>query len=244
MPDFAYLKFIKVYGLDEDAEECFQGLGAGNELKITMNTEAGTIDVTVPTSSEPEPSTAIESSVWDAQSNIIREQSAFLSDISDIYVMRMSKVPEQKTFLQTMWETVRDEAVEWLIGKAVYLVLGDNAAEMAEMLYAVIMEGYDYLINSYNKASKLCDFLIRDNTALLAMERSRENYAIRSETLRQHDASIVNILRVIELLENNVKTGQPVTSGETKVFVDVKPASVDFGAMTYVADGPVSSIVS
>ena len=208
----AYSDYIRVYGLPESNEECFQGLGAAalyNDASAQPesgnDTPIGDINVTVtPTISagSDEINQEIPDMLWKAQDSLINRQIAYLKDIKDTYAEKRQDLPQGFS----MRSFVQSDFFKWAVQFALTLIPG----EIDDTIYALLQEhahkvvgwALVWLQKAYYAGSLLCAAMADENAYLLTLERGFETYKLRSQILTQHDQSIQSLLQQVALAES------------------------------------------
>lgn len=211
------LSYIKIRGLDGEPDEAageffeiFQGAG-GSLLSDGSGLVLGT-DTAQPIVDNAEASEAL----WNAQSAMIEEESAYLSELNDIFKQKLVAVPTKQNLV---WDFL-SEVAEKGAGRLAYLVAlsksGGNIL-LAEVARYLVEIGTSIALNALReflaKGQELCSAIQTENAALLTLESSLRNYELRREALKLHTEQIENILHHIGYLEAQLAD---TLSGEEK----------------------------
>jgi len=203
------LDFLAIRGLATDGEECFVGIGP------TTATAPGDIAVAVTVQAEKSPdpppisdistNTDIGEAVWMAQNIILNRQSDYLRSLGNDYAAKWESTPA-KLRDSTVKETMVERFLQWLAGNVAEYFWGPVAGDLAALGIALIAVAIRTLQALYSEGVALCNAMIEENNALAALEASRENYALRSSIISQHDLSIQNLIAKIGDSEKQVYT--------------------------------------
>ena len=206
----AYYDYIRIYGQAESDKEYFQGLGAaafynspatqpqsGND--VTVTTTGGGNTGTTPATTKPE--IQLPDSLWEAQAVVIQQQSAFIKKIQEDFKKKYDETPTMDELTQT---TFIEEFIEWVAGRIVSYFWGPTAGEIAEFVVALSCLAIKLLNALLQESIEICNALVKENDALLTLEKSREDYLLRSQIISQHDNCIANILSSIATTEEQI----------------------------------------
>lgn len=184
--------------------EMFQGIGSNAADSINSENP--------PISSDE----SVAEALWNAQSALIAEESAYLSDLNEIFKQKLIAAPTKQNLV---WDFL-GEVAEWGVGKLAYLIAlsksGGNVliAEAASFLVEICTSlALDGLRAFLSKGQALCSAIQTENAALLTLESSLKNYELRREALKLHTEQIENILHHIGYLESQLAD---TLSGEEK----------------------------
>ena len=221
----AYTDYIRIFGLPENEQECFQGLGAAALYNAAdaQPVSGGAAGATTTTTSEP--ADTLPQALWDTQTAVINRQSDFLMTISGTYAEKLANLPQQPSW----WSVLADSLIEYTVGGiAEYLgshFIGEAAedaaaivsrANVVRQVIAFLTEfafnAWEYLKKYYNDSGKICMQMKEENNALAALTKSESNYLLRTSTLTQHEATIKNLIELIDALEKDMQNALPKDS--------------------------------
>lgn len=175
--------------------EMFQGIGG--------SASEGETGSSIPLSDD----TDIANALWDSQSELIQEESAYCEQLHEIFKGKAAAVP-QKT---NIWFEIASEIVEFAAGKLAYWIAlaksGGNPiiAEIAEFAAEVTIEkALEGLRVFLQKGQALCSAIVTENDALLALESGLKNYELRREAMKLHTEQLENILLHIHNMEGQI----------------------------------------
>jgi len=163
---------------------------------------------------------SVAEALWEAQSAIIEEESAYLADLNAIFKAKSQGIPRQQNILSSLLS----EVAEFAAGKLAYLltlaktgnpIIAEIAAFAVEVAVEKALEG---LRLALDKGQALCTAIQAENAALLELESSAANYALRRDALAVHTEQIQNILLHISALEQQIVDG--LGSGEAATDED------------------------
>lgn len=199
------LSFLAIRGLDTEGEECFVGIGPGTtatpgDIAVTVQAE---IPANPPPKSEISEDTKIGERLWAAQNKVLGRQNDYLAKIAQELAVKWEEVPN-KLRDRTVKETMLENLLKWLAGKIAEYFWGEIGKEIAELGVVLIAAAIRVLRALYSEGEALCKAMIEENNALQGLERSRENYELRSTIISQHDRSIQNVLTKIDEAEKQV----------------------------------------
>lgn len=217
----AYYDLIRIYGLPENEQEQFQGLGAAalynDELAqpVSGGDSKTDVDVTTPTApTTPEtPETELPVALWTAQNNLITQQSAYLDDIKDTF----TTIREELNVGFTMKQFTESNAFKFVSDLAVKKLtdwitdawpgLADDAILDTISTYAPKAMGWGlvWLHKQLLAGGLLCERMKEENTQLLILPQSFDGYKLRSDIISQHDLTIQSLLSQVALVETQLK---------------------------------------
>jgi len=213
----AYYEFIRVYGLKEHNQECFQGLGASAVYGST--TPSTTLPaVTV----QPDELQAFDTSLWEVQTDRIQAQSVFVGSVADAFKGKRDKLPESidtwEEFLEKCVELFASYLIGWLIDKLVWDVIPDwLRVEVGQWLVSMILDVYRYLKSSYEEGIELTAKIQEENAALAKMTPSWENYDRRARSMAANVQEIQNLIEYTEKLETQAMKFQETQLNERTI---------------------------
>ena len=144
----------------------------------------------------------IPSTLWTAQNKLLERQIAYLKDIKDTYAEKRQDLPQGFS----MRSFVQSDFFKWAVSFALTLIPGeiDDAIYKAlqEHAHKVIGWALVWLQKAYYAGSLLCAAMADENAYLLKLEKSLENYKLRSNVITQHDQSIQSLLQQVALAES------------------------------------------
>ena len=150
--------------------------------------------------------------VWTAQTNVIAQQSAYISDIKATFMEKRAQLPvgfSMQTFVESdIFKTLADMAIakiiDWMTdfipGQLDDLVLDGISKYGIKLLGAAIV----WLQKVYYAGSVLCDRMKEENDALLNINMDWEKYPIRSDIIKQHEMSIQSLMAQVALAESQL----------------------------------------
>jgi hypothetical protein len=204
------LDFLALRGFTASATEVLQGVGGGGLVSLQSGGGGGTQYIpSQPQPPQPPPKSVISETediaeaLWTAQSKLIERQSQYLASVSKELQTKWEDIPG-KLKDRTIKETLIEEFLKWLGKKIADYFLGPVAGEIAELGIALVATAIRLLKALYNEGQAFCDAMQAENTALLDLEQSRENYELRSRILTQHDIAIHNLLSDISETEKTI----------------------------------------
>lgn len=141
-------------------------------------------------------------SLWTAQNKLLERQISYLKDIKDTYAEKRQDLPQGFS----MRSFVQSDFFKWAVSFALTLIPGeiDDAIYQAlqEHAHKVIGWALVWLQKAYYAGSLLCAAMADENAYLLKLEKSLENYKLRSTVITQHDQSIQSLLQQVSLAES------------------------------------------
>lgn len=260
-----FYDLIRVYGLPESKDECFQGLGAaalynvaadapfsgGQEPPTASGSGAGSGGGS---SEEPIEEPVVETlpdALWTAQTEVIKRQSDFLMTISGTYADKLKALPQQPSWWTVLGDSLLAWGVDELLG--IFIHGADAAADATpvsralEMFVSFLVEftfnAWDYIKDYYNETGKICMQMKSENDALCALPNSRDNYLLRTATLQQHDATSKNLIELIDALEQDLRRAmQPLPQDFTALVQAIQDLRFN-GSSLQFPDGHVFTMV-
>jgi len=140
--------------------------------------------------------------LWTAQNKLIERQISYLRDIKDTYAEKRQDLPQGFS----MRSFVQSDFFKWAVAFALTLIPGeiDDAIYQALQEHAHKIVGWAlvWLQKAYYAGSLLCAAMADENAYLLKLEKSLENYKLRSTIITQHDQSIQSLLQQVSLAES------------------------------------------
>ena len=155
---------------------------------------------------------AVLQSIWVAQTNLINQQIAYLDDIKTTFAEKRAHLPvgfsmdafTESNFFKYLAEIAIKKVIDLITdiipGEIDDLII-DNFAEYGVKLMGAAL---CWLQKIYYAGSQLCERMKEENAAIAAMPASWEDYAVRSEILKQHDLSIQSLMAQVALAEKEV----------------------------------------
>lgn len=199
-----FYDFIKIRGLNGTAPdntnpsgfEIFQGLGAELISQQTVNDETGLVPVA--------PATPIPDALWAGQNGLINGEIEYCDQLTDLWKKQQSALPQETNIIWSFVQELLEGFLGVLVGGLVESqtanpALGRVAMFLAEALVGVAIEK---LKDFFTKGVALCDGIKADDNSLLALDQSRENYALRSQAISQHTEQLENVINLINTMEN------------------------------------------
>lgn len=140
--------------------------------------------------------------LWTAQNNLLERQITYLKDIKDTYAEKRQDLPQGFS----MRNFINSDFFKWAVSFALTLIPGeiDDAIykAMQEHAHKVVGWALVWLQKAYYAGSLLCAAMADENAYLKRLEKSRENYELRSRVIAQHDQSIQSLLQQVALAES------------------------------------------
>ena len=163
---------------------------------------------------------AVLQSVWTAQTNLINQQIAYLDDVKTTFAEKRAHLPvgfSMDAFVESnFFKYLAEVAVRKVIDIITDIIPGeiddliiDNFAEYGVKLMGAAL---CWLQKIYYAGSQLCERMKEENAAIAAMPASWEDFAVRSEIIKQHDLSIQSLMAQVALAENEVMQQSSVDS--------------------------------
>lgn len=209
----AYYDLIRIYGLPENEKEQFQGLGAAEVYNAEEDqpVSGGAPATQTGGGSEgqqPEVKTPCPEKLWTAQDELLKRQCVYLKDIKETYAERRIELQgfNMREFTQSEW-------FKWAIDAMLKLIPGNADDFIFELVqkYALKTIGWClvWLQKAYLSGSLLCAAMYDENCYLLTeLDKTLENYAMRSTIITQHDLSIQSLLQQVSLAETQAQRQQ------------------------------------
>lgn len=140
--------------------------------------------------------------LWTAQNRLIERQITYLKDIKDTYAEKRQDLPQGFS----MRSFVQSDFFKWAVEFALTLIPGEIDDTLYKLLqehaHKVIGWALVWLQKAYYAGSLLCAAMADENAYLLKLEKSLENYKLRSNVITQHDQSIQSLLQQVALAES------------------------------------------
>lgn len=220
-----YFDFIRIYGDEQNPTEIYQGLGAaGMYNDDDAQPESGAAGADEGGEAAAAESSKFPDELWETQTEVINRQSEFLMTISGTYADKLAALPQQPSW----WTVLLDSAVDYGVGWITDTILGkvlEGATEAAEVTQKVnvirqilafltefAFNAWDYIKKYYNDTGLICMQMKEENNALTKLPKSAENYALRTNTLLQHETTVKNLIELIDVLEKDMKNALPQDS--------------------------------
>lgn len=198
--------FIKIRGLDGEFDpgshtsatfEMFQG------ASISLAPGDSALEVVVK-SDEISTIGDVAQTIWEKQTDMIAAQNDYLDKVKDTFNARFINIPKVSDLRDKLIAAAAEEVIGFIASITTNAVVGmisefliGNLGDLIEFLKAV-------LVNH----GKICDVMKAENTALLDMEQSRDNYFLRKEVLEMHDDMIDTLLRQVSDAEEAIERGE------------------------------------
>lgn len=232
----AYYDLIRIYGLPDNEQEQFQGLGAAALYNAEKDQpvsggapatqdEGGTGTGSNPIDGESPPS-EIPADLWTAQGNLITQQNAYLDDIKDTF----TTIREQLNVGFTMQQFTESNAFKFMADLAVKKLtdwitdawpgLADDAILDTISTYAPKAMGWGlvWLHKQLLAGGILCERMKEENLQLLNLSSSFDGYKLRSDIISQHDLTVQSLLAQVALVETQLQKGDSGLSGLTETL--------------------------
>lgn len=224
MPDFDYLKFIRVYGSQEDSEECFQGLGASAVYGGTEPGASGSDGSDGGDGSDGsdggDDSTDIEAlpePFWTGQNAMIAAEIKYLQQLQEDFKRRKQDAETHKDNILEFFETWIEEGLGALIGGWVTANTGGAGVALGPLTNALTQMGigklFDELELWLTEGNAMFDGIIAEDTAIQDIEMSVPNYEHRQGLLSIHAQQISTILEQINTAEAGLQQNTVMQSG-------------------------------
>lgn len=207
--------YIKIRGLDSNRTgnenpamyEIFQGL---NGQESTTDEDVSILPVPItPISTNP----AISEALWAGQNKLITAESVYAGQLEKLFKQQQQQMPAEETFLaevlNELYEPVEEFVSSFLSG-ALITSTGLTMTPLARpafLFFKFLIEcgitlGWNKLKSLFQRGLDLCQGIIEENSALLQLEPSRENYELRKDALRIHTEMLENVIAQINTMEN------------------------------------------
>ena len=244
--DFIRIRYLETPAPEDVNEAEFEVFRGYTPVKSESSSGSGTPD---PTKEE-----TFLALLWNAQTKVITQQSAYIEHVITLFQDKIDQLPSDDSIFETIKGELFEEFLEFITQKGLEWALKLEAG-MAEFIAFLTVLGaclLKELYEKYQKGIQVGDAMIQENSAMLGLEQSRDNYSLRTETLKSHDQALHNLLTEILTMENQVKT-EPMSQG-TGSTVDLEalteavkalkqPTTVDLGVMKIISDGELTSII-
>lgn len=143
--------------------------------------------------------------IWEKQNDVLTQQMAYLEDVGAFFQKKHEKMPQQSNWLG---EALKQLAA-WLAARAVIAATVEYLGPLAELAGELTYTGVVYAIDALSKVCAkgilLCDSMMAENHALLALTPSRKNYELRSLIISQHDQTVGNLLAQAAQLDTQIR---------------------------------------
>ena len=237
----AYTDYIRIFGLPESEQECFQGLGAA-ALYNAADAQPVSGGATTPTTTTgetpltPEKTEEFSTELWTAQSNLIEQQNAYLDDVKATFADKRQNLNvgfDMKSFVESdIFKWLTDIAIKKIVDLVTDIIPGvkddlifDTLVEFAPK---AIGSGLIWLNKQYLAGSQLCERMKEENSLLKSVKKSFEYYRLRSDIITQHDETIQSLLSQIALVEKQIMTDTTGNAASEKEPVIVCPHTGDY----------------
>lgn len=238
----AYYDYIRIFGLPESEQECFQGLGAAalynaaDAQPVSGGAAGATTTTTVETPLTPEKTEEFSSELWTAQSNLIEQQNAYLDDVKATFADKRQNLNvgfDMKSFVESdIFKWLTDIAIKKIVDLATDIIPGvkddlifDTVVQFAPK---AIGSGLIWLNKQYLAGSQLCERMKEENSLLKSVKKSFEYYRLRSDIITQHDETIQSLLSQIALVEKQIMTDTTGNAASEQEPVIVCPHTGDY----------------
>lgn len=169
--------------------------------------------------------------IWAKQDEVIIQQIAYLEDIGRFFQQKHDHLPQQSNWLQEALKSIAG----YFASRAVIAATAEYLGPFAEVAGEVAACGVAYAIDALSKTTTkgilLCDAMMAENNALLALAASRKNYELRSMIISQHDRTVSNLLAHVAVLESRIENQSFGNDEEWQDWIDA------MGDMTEDLDG-------
>lgn len=231
----AYTDYIRIFGLPENEQECFQGLGAAALYNAADSQPVSGGTTTTNGTTEDVKNLTISAELWKAQGNLIAQQSSYLSDIKTTFTAKREDLKvgfTMKQFTESgVFKYLADIAVskitDWITDA--YPGVADDAILDTIAKYAPKAIGWAlvWLDKQFLAGGILCDRMIEENNQLLIMTNSYDYYKLRSDIISQHDLTVQSLLSQVALVETQLQKGESDLSGLTETLSGALYAKYD-----------------
>lgn len=232
-----YYDYIRVYGLAESQLECFQGLGAAalyNAEDSQPLSGGQELPETSTTTTPPGENLAViecPAGLWQAQSEVITQQSSYLDDIRSTFISKRENLGVgfdiQEFTESSIFKWLADVAVKKIVDLVTDFIPGvaDDVIVDTIATYApkAIGWGLVWLHKQFLAGAALCERMQAENSQLLELKASIDMYRLRSDIISQHDLTIQSLLAQVAQVEAQIM--KDVTS-ETSADKESEPAIV------------------
>lgn len=223
-----FYDMIRIYGSEEPGE-FFQGLGAA-----AFYNSAGNLPISGESGGETTVN-GIPESLWQAQSNLIDQQNAYLDDIKNTFNEKREDLKvgfTMRDFTSSgVFKFLSDLAVkkvtDWLTDA--YPGVADDALLDTIATYAPRVMGWGlvWLHKQFLAGGILCERMKEENIQLLTLTASIDMYKMRSDIISQHDRTIQSLLSQVALVETQLQKGESELSGLTETLTGALYAKYD-----------------
>lgn len=210
-----WFAYIRIAGEISDVAADYEGIGGGNGGGGATGAASAGTAVTVSGGAPGTPEiVALDSfpvNVWEAQSLLIAQQSAYIEQVKRYFNERWQDI---SIIPKNLIGDLLTDILEWAavrIGEAVEKVRGMMWGKLAEIGTTMLGKYLIYVTLFYTEGASLCDSIKKENTELLTLPLSRDNYQLRSQVLAQHEASVGNLLLHISTIEQKIANEMDVS---------------------------------
>lgn len=210
-----WFAYIRIVGEISDVAADYEGIGGGNGGGGATGAASAGTAVTVSGGAPGTPEiVALDSfpvNVWEAQSLLIAQQSAYIEQVKRYFNARWQDI---SIIPKNLIGDLLTDILEWAaarIGEAVEKVRGMMWGKLAEIGTTMLGKYLIYVTLFYTEGASLCDSIKKENTELLTLPLSRDNYQLRSQVLAQHEASVGNLLLHISTIEQKIANEMDVS---------------------------------
>ena len=210
-----WFDYIRIAGEISDVAADYEGIGGGTGGGGATGAASAGTAVTVSGGAPGTPEIiALDSfpvNVWEAQSLLIAQQSAYIEQVKRYFNERWQDI---SIIPKNLIGDLLTDILEWAavrIGEAVEKVRGMMWGKLAEIGTTMLGKYLIYVTLFYTEGASLCDSIKKENTELLTLPLSRDNYQLRSQVLAQHEASVGNLLLHISTIEQKIANEMDVS---------------------------------
>ena len=202
-----WFAYIRIAGEISDIAADYEGMHGGGGATGAASAGGDTaVTVAAPVAGQPELVVLdnLPVNVWEAQSLLIAQQSAYIEQVKRYFNERWQDI---SIIPKNLIGDLLTDLLEWAaakIGEAVEKVRGMMWGKLAEISTTMLGKYLIYVTLFYTEGASLCDSIKKENTELLTLPLSRDNYHLRSQVLAQHEASVGNLLLHISTIEQKI----------------------------------------
>lgn len=211
-----WFTYIRIAGEISDIAADYEGMHGGGGATGAASAGGDTaVTVAAPVAGQPE-LVVLDNfpvNVWEAQALLIAQQSAYIEQVKRYFNERWQDISLIPKDLIGNFLTKIMEWTAGFVGETVEKKYGWICGKLTEVGVTLLGKYLIYITLFYTEGASLCDTIKKENTVLLTMPASRDNYLLRSQVITQHDNSIQNLLLHISTIEQHIDEGlrnQPI----------------------------------